>query len=73
MITPRGRWSKTQASGFVLAVQPVPYESAEQFVEAHSLAVGSSAERVEQRGVEANLDHRHRHLPMVTAEPDWPT
>ena len=73
MITPRGRRSKTQASGFRLAVQPVPYESAYQFVEACSLKVGSSAERMEQRRIEANLDHGHRHLPMVTAAPDWPT
>src|SRR5262245_12262544 len=25
---------------------------------------------MEQRGVEAHVDHGHRHLPMVTAEPD---
>jgi hypothetical protein len=30
--------------------------------------VGSPAERIEQRGVEANLDDGHRHDRMVTAE-----
>jgi hypothetical protein len=70
LITPGGRRSETQTVGFPLAVQPVPYQPADQFVETHSLGVGASAERMEQWGIEANLDRGHRHVPMVTAKPD---
>jgi len=56
--------------GVLVAVQPVTYESADQFIDAHALGIGASAERMEQRGIEANLDRGHRHVTMVTAGPD---
>jgi hypothetical protein len=70
MITRRGRRSNTHAAGFPLLLQPLREQSADEFVEGHPLQVGASAERMEQREVEADVDHGRGHVLIVTAEPD---
>jgi hypothetical protein len=70
-ITCRGRRSGgAEPSSLPLALQPVREEPPDEFVQAHPLEVGASTEPTKQRGVEADLDHGHGHVLIVTAEPD---